>query len=249
MTSVLPFLQTARLPTPPKQFQWNTPSIVKSIPTLDTTEMEKMRYYILPNGSTAISMTTLLGAMVSDKKISEWKKKVGEEKAAKISLEATNRGKNYHSLMESYLQNQLKEDELDPFQIETLTNARKRVDKIDNVMCIEKSLFSETYRIAGTVDCIAEYDGVLSIIDHKTAARPKKEEWIQNYFLQETGYSLMFEELTGIKIDQIVTIISVKDSHYPPQVFIKKSSDYKDQLIRLIEEFYVTNPPNRAMVE
>jgi genome maintenance exonuclease 1 len=190
-------------------------------------------------------MTTLLGAMLTDKKISEWKKKVGEEKAAKISAEATTRGKNYHSLMESYLQNTLNEEELDPFQIELLMNARKRVDNIDNVMCIEKALFSEKYRIAGTVDCIAEYNGVLSVIDHKTSSKFKKEEWIQNYFLQETGYALMFEELTGIKIDQVVTIISIKDSHYPPQVFIKKASDYKDQLINLVEEFYVNNVHNK----
>ena len=185
-------------------------------------------------------MTTLLGAMGPSKtKIDEWKKKVGEEKAAKISAEATSRGKSYHSLMELYLQNQLTEETLDPFQIETLTNARKRVDNIDNVVCIEQSLFSEKLRVAGTVDCIAEYNGILSIIDHKTSARPKKEEWIQNYFLQETGYSLMFEEQTGIKVDQIVTIISVKDSYYPPQVFIKQTADYKDQLLKLIEEFHV----------
>lgn len=190
-------------------------------------------------------MTTLLGALGPGKsKIDEWKKKVGEEKAAKISAEATSRGKNYHSLMETYLQNQLMEENLDPIQIETLSNARKRVDNIDNIMCIEKSLYSEKYRIAGTVDCIAEYNGVLSIIDHKTAARPKKEEWIQNYFLQETGYSLMFEERTGIKVDQIVTIISVKDSFYPPQVFVKNTSDYRDQLLHLIEEFYARDNPS-----
>lgn len=184
-------------------------------------------------------MTTLLGAVGPSKaKIEEWKKKVGEEKAAKISAEATTRGKNYHALMESYLQNQLRDEDLDPLQVLTLTNARKRVDNIDNIMCIEKALYSEQYKIAGTVDCIAEYNGVLSVIDHKTSARPKKEEWIQNYFLQETGYALMFEERTGIKIDQVVTIISVKDSYYPPQVFIKQTSDYKDQLLRMIEEFY-----------
>lgn len=183
-------------------------------------------------------MTTLLGEMLTKKKINEWRKKVGEEKANQISNEATSRGKNYHSLMESYLQNQLNEDTLDPLQIQVLTNARKRVDNIDNVVCIEKPLFSEKYRIAGTVDCIAEYNGVLSIIDHKTAARPKKEEWIESYFLQETGYSIMFEELTGIQINQIVTIISVKDSFYPPQVFIRNPADYKDKLLTLVEEFY-----------
>lgn len=187
-------------------------------------------------------MTTLLGEVLSSKKIDEWKKKVGEEKAAQISNEATSRGKRYHSLIESYLLNELKEESLDPFQIETLMNARKRVDKIDNIVCTEKTLFSERHRIAGTVDCIAEYDGVLSIIDHKTASRPKKEEWIYSYFLQETGYAVMFEELTGIKINQIVTIISIKDSHYPPQVFVKNTEDYKIQLFNAVEEFYAKNP-------
>ena len=100
----------------------------------------------------------------------------------------------------------------------------------------ETMLYSETLGLAGQVDCIAEFDGVPSIIDFKTSLRLKKEEWILNYFEQCTCYSLMYEEMTGIQCKQIVVLISVDDEP-EPQVFVKQRSEYINELARKIKQF------------
>lgn len=186
-------------------------------------------------------MTTLLGAVMKDKSkaLEKWRKRVGVEEAEKISLKATTRGTNFHKNVELYLNNQLDFHSLDPFESQTFEAALPALNRIDNVRLIEQGLYSTTHRIAGTVDCIAEFDYIPSIIDHKTSRAEKREEWIENYFLQKTGYALMYEELTGHKIDQIVTIISVEETH-SYQVFIKSAAKYKTRLLELISEYYKT---------
>ena len=86
--------------------------------------------------------------------------------------------------------------------------AKAMYDRIDNIHFQEAPLYSHEFGIAGRVDCIAEFDGVLSIIDFKTSAKRKKKEWIESYFVQETGYVKMYEERSGLKIPQIVTAIT-----------------------------------------
>ena len=109
------------------------------------------------------------------------------------------------------------------------------INRIDNVHYLETMLYSETLGLAGQVDCIAEFDGVPSVIDFKTSLKLKKEEWILNYFEQCTCYSLMYEEMTGIKAKQIVVLISV--DHEKPQVFIKQRSEYTKGLYDKIVQF------------
>ena len=89
--------------------------------------------------------------------------------------------------------------------------------------------------MAGSVDCIAEYEGVLSVIDFKTASKPKKEEYIENYFLQTTAYALMYEELIGTPINQIVILIAVDGQE--PQVFKKNPADYINRLVEVIDQY------------
>ena len=103
------------------------------------------------------------------------------------------------------------------------------IDRIDNVHCLEQFLFSEHLRLAGQVDCIAEFDGRLSIIDFKTSAKLKRKSYIKNYFAQCAGYAIMFEERTGIPIDQSVIIIGVQDEE--PQLFVEQRDNYTDYLI------------------
>ena len=199
-------------------------------------EYNGKRYYISPNGKKLPSVTTFLSHFKGDS-IAKWRKKVGEEEANRISKKASTRGTAFHSLMESYISNQkdfLKEDVMPDLKM-AFHEMRPVVDRIDNVHYLETMLYSETLGLAGQVDCIAEFDGVPSVIDFKTSLRTKKEEWILNYFEQCTCYSLMYEEMTGIKAKQIVVLIYVDDDN--PQVFVKQRGDYVPELYNKVKQF------------
>ncbi len=139
--------------------------------------------------------------------------------------------------MESYISNQegfLNEDVM-PDMRHAFNQFVPILDKVDNIHYIETMLYSEALGLAGQVDCIAEYDGVPSIIDFKTSLKPKREDWILSYFEQCTCYSLMYEEMTGIQCRQIVVLISV--DHEEPQVFVKNRKDYVPELARKVKQF------------
>ena len=141
--------------------------------------------------------------------------------------------------MESYLSNQERSSFLDENVMPDMQQAFRQfvpiVDRIDNVHYLETMLYSETLGLAGQVDCIAEFDGVPSVIDFKTSLKTKREEWILNYFEQCTCYSLMYEEKTGIKAKQIVVLISVDNEE--PQVFVKQRKDYIPELVNKVKQF------------
>jgi genome maintenance exonuclease 1 len=200
-------------------------------------EVNGKRYYVSPGGCKLPSVTTFLSHFKGDS-IQKWRKKVGEEEANKISARASRRGTKFHSLMESYINNEkgfLTEPDVMPDMQHAFLDIRPTINRIDNVHYLETMLFSEALGLAGQVDCIAEFDGVPSIIDFKTSLKPKKEEWILSYFEQCTCYSLMYEEMTGIQCKQIVVLISV--DHEPPQIFVKNRSDYIPELVRKIKQF------------
>ena len=182
------------------------------------TTAQGRRYFV--EGNAYPSVTTVIGEM-KKKSILEWRRKVGEEEANAISKRATTRGNKCHKLAEDYLSNK----PLDRYRDDVLSlgmfhQIRPYIDKINNIHALEESLYSHTLKLAGRVDCIAEYDNELAIIDFKTSTKYKREEWIQDYFSQETAYAIMFQELTGLKVKQLVTIIAVETG--TPQVFIKK---------------------------
>ena len=201
-------------------------------------EYNGKRYYISPNGIKLPSVTTFLSHFKGDS-LAKWRKKVGEEEANKISARASKRGTKFHSLMESYITNQegfLTEQDVMPDMRHAFLDMRPVVDRIDNIHYVETMLYSETLGLAGQVDCIAEFDGIPSIIDFKTSLKLKKEDWILNYFEQCTAYSLMYEDMTGIQCRQIVVLISV-DHEPQPQVFVKKRGDYVKGLYDKIVQF------------
>ena len=140
--------------------------------------------------------------------------------------------------MESYISNQegFLDDDVMPDMQHAFHNMKPTIDRIDNVHYLETMLYSETLGLAGQVDCIAEFDGVPSVIDFKTSLKLKREDWILNYFEQCTCYSLMYEEMTGIQAKQIVVLISV-DHEPAPQVFVKDRKDYIPELARKIKQF------------
>jgi genome maintenance exonuclease 1 len=200
-------------------------------------EYNGKRYYVSPTGKKLPSVTTFLSHFKGDS-IQKWRKRVGEEEANRISQRASTRGTKFHSIMESYLSNQegfLTEKNVMPDMQHAFLNMRPVVDRIDNVHYLETMLYSETIGLAGQVDCIAEYDGIPSIIDFKTSLKPKREDWILGYFEQCTCYSLMYEEMTGIQCKQIVVLISV--DHEEPQVFVRDRKDYMPELANKIKTF------------
>lgn len=209
------------------------------LPTLERTEIDGKRFYVSPNGKRLPSVTTFLSTFKKDS-IIKWRKRVGEEEANKVSGRATRRGTKFHSLMESYLANEsvnsfLTEDVM-PDMKQAFYNMQPILERVDNIHHIEAMLHSDKIGLAGQVDLIAEFDGVPSVIDFKTSTKPKREDWIEDYFLQTTAYSLMYEDMVGIKAKQIVILISVDNEQ--PQVFVKQRKDYVQTLADKLKEFH-----------
>ena len=171
------------------------------------------------------------------KSIAEWRARVGAEEANKISKRATTAGTTVHSMIEDYLNNKLDLSKYADKHLAKIlfTQAKQMLARINNIHFQEAPLYSHEFAIAGRVDCIAEFDGKLSIIDFKTSSKEKKEEWIEGYFVQETGYAKMYEERSGIKVEQIVTLITCQTGD--TQVFIKNPDDYVPLLKQYIEEY------------
>lgn len=196
------------------------------------------RYYTTPNGVRLPSVTTVIGAK-SKEAILKWRAKVGEEVANKISKQATSRGTNMHTLCEKYLDNDptylLKAM---PDALQMFKSIKPLLNRINNIHYQEQALWSEGIGMAGRVDCIGEFDGVLSVIDFKTSRRIKTKEDIDSYFAQCVAYSMMYEELVGEPIDQIVIIMAVEDEE--PLLFIEKTEDHINTLLEYIK-FYKEN--------
>jgi len=198
-------------------------------PQLVRENFEGKRVYKTESGDRFPSVTTVLGHK-SKPAINAWRKRVGVETANKISRQASVRGTKIHSLCEDYVNNDdLNFDKLSFVEVDMFNQMKPLIDRIDNIHCVEQFLYSEHLRLAGQADCIAEFDGRLSIIDFKTSAKPKSKSYIKNYFAQCAAYAIMFEERTGIPIDTSVIIIGVQADE--PQLFVEKRDNYTDYLL------------------
>jgi genome maintenance exonuclease 1 len=190
-------------------------------------ESEGSRFYKTPNGKYP-SVTTVTG-WEKRKFFAEWRKNNPEE--AKRTL---NRGNKLHSLIEKYLNNEeLNKKEIDPFTLDLFLQIKPKIDKIDFINAMETSLYSDKIKLAGRVDCIAKYNDKLSIIDFKGSTKPKREEDISNYYMQATAYSIMWKELTGVSIKNIVILITCDDGTV--QVFEQNPVNYVKQLLKAIK--------------
>lgn len=191
---------------------------------LKTVTIDGKRFYQTPEGNTYPSVTSVTG-LYNKKEILEWRKRVGEAEANRISTKASSRGTRVHKLCEDYLNNELNTDRYMPDSVGMFKSIQPIIDQyVDNIYAIEAPLYSDHLKVAGRVDCIAEFDGKLAIIDFKTSSRQKSEDKIQNYFMQCAAYAVMFEERTGIPVPRIAIVIAVDSDH--PQVFVKKRNDY-----------------------
>lgn len=185
------------------------------------TNADGRRVYVTPDGNSYPSVTSITSVNSTFNK-NAWIQRVGVDEANRITQRALDRGTRVHSLCENYLLgNQL---EIDMFDVEMWTAMRKLVDRIDNVHCLETPLYSDYLKAAGTVDCIGEFDGKLSVIDFKTSSRVKERDDIYNYFEQTAAYSVMFEERTGIPIGRLVILMAIDDDE--PRVFIEKRDSW-----------------------
>lgn len=194
------------------------------------------RKYITPEGKKYPSITTVLSILNKDS-LQEWKNKVGEENAKIISNKAATRGTKVHSLMEKYLKNEpIDLDTITPDLVQSFNQIKSIIDKnVGKIYALEVPLYSDYLGVAGRVDCIAEYNGRLAVIDFKTSKNTKKREWITNYFIQEAFYSIAWEERTTIPIVNLVTIMSVDSDE--PQVFVEHRDNYADMLVETINEY------------
>lgn len=198
-----------------------------------TENVDGTRYYVLPDGSKFRSVTSVISEKSDKTALLEWRKRVGEDEAKKISTQAANRGTAVHSICENYILN--KEDvqkDVMPSSLDAFKTLRPLLDaNVDNILGVELPLYSRVLRTAGRTDLVAEFKGVASVIDYKTSRKFKKEEWIQNYFIQSTCYAMMFEWIYKIKIPQIVIMIAVENED--PQLFVKDKSEYVDTVFEM----------------
>jgi hypothetical protein len=195
-------------------------------------EIDGKRVYVTPEGNVYPSITSILGRQPKPG-IEAWKEKVGHQEANKIMKESSALGTMVHSLCEDYLYNEKLQCE-DQEAISVFNRLRFLLGNIDNIYCIEAPLHSDILKVAGTADCIAEYNGVLSVIDFKTSRKPKREDWIEDYFIQAFFYSAAFFEMTGALPEQIVILVAVRNS-FEVQVFKKPFKEMDIYIGKLIE--------------
>ena len=202
---------------------------------LNTTTIDGKRHYQTPDGQVYPSVTTIT-SLHGKEGILEWRKRVGEEEANKISNKAATRGTRVHKLCEDYLNNNLVLDGAMPNSIALFKQMQPYLDKyIGKVYGIECPLYSHHLRVAGKSDCIAQFDGKNAVVDFKTANKPKQEHWIQNYFMQCAAYAVAFEERTGIPVPRIAIVVAVEGDS--PQLFVKKRDDYIDMFISYRKQY------------
>lgn len=201
-----------------------------------TNESTGKRTYCTPEGFNYPSVTTVLSEH-SKVAINEWRNRIGIEQAQKISTRAAKRGTKFHSLAEKYLKNQ--SFVLDnPIHMDMFNRTKPILDRIDNIRASEYNLYSDYLRLAGTVDCIADYKGKPHVIDFKTSSKPKQKDWIQSYFMQTSAYAIMAEERYGLTIPRLLIIIAVEDSE--PQVFLEHRDTWAELLLNY-RDVYETN--------
>jgi len=208
---------------------------------LEAITSDNGRLYVTPEGNKYPSVTNVIGA-TSKKSILQWRKRVGEKEANRISSRAASRGTSLHSMNEDYLNNMFNEDKYKDkvLPLFMFKHLKPFLNKINNIHVLEGALYSDRLKLAGRVDCIAEYENELAIIDFKSSTEPKKREWIENYIAQECAYAMMYYERTGIKVKKLVTLIACENGEI--QVFQEYDiMKYMNVLMGYIKEWNTQN--------
>lgn len=202
---------------------------------LESRTLDYGRFYKIDN-QWMPSITTVVGHNTKAS-ILAWEERVGYTTAEQIRRAAAWRGTKYHTIVEHYLKNELeKVEKSEGLPKYMFRFARKTLDRISDIHILEAPLYSRRLGVAGRVDCIAHFDGELSIIDFKTTKQLKKEEHLEKFFVQEAAYAYMYYELTGVEVDKLVTLSVAEDGS--TQVVQKYDKiPYIDTLIEWIKEY------------
>jgi RecB family exonuclease len=204
-----------------------------NLPQLERETIDGVRYYKIPTEEELIRLVSITSVTSHFNKeiFIKWRKKVGNEEAERITKAATSRGTDMHTLVEYHLKNESL-PEVQPLSNFLFKIAKPQLNRINNIHALEGSLYSKQLGIAGTVDCIAEYDGELAIIDFKTSKKPKPREWIEHYFVQCMAYGCMLYELTGISVKKLVIIMACENG----ECIVYEERD-KSRYIKLLTEY------------
>ncbi len=204
-----------------------------NLPSLQRETIDGVRYYSVPDDGELIKLVSITSVTSHKNRQTfiDWRKKVGNAKADKITKQSTSRGTDMHTLTEHYLKN-LELPTVQPLSDYLFKIAKPDLNKITNIHALESSLYSKVLGIAGTVDCIAEFNGELAIIDFKTSKKPKPVEWIEHYFVQCMAYGCMLYELTGISVKKLVIIMACENG----DCVVYEEYD-KTKYINLLQEY------------
>ena len=212
-----------------------------SLPEVTTETINRKRFYVTPEGNKYPSITTVLSTRKKEG-LFEWRKRVGNDVANYVARTSASRGTKVHHMCEDYLNNEFDEEkhkkDFLPF---CLFNQLKdqALCNLNNIYAQEAGLYSDKYKVAGRVDCVAEYKDTLSIIDFKTSTKERSDDWNENYYIQGSAYAEMFEERTKIKIDQVVILVVTEDGTV--QEFVKSKQDYLPMLEESINAWSKSN--------
>ena len=200
------------------------------LPSLDRETIDGVRYYDIPGESKLVSITSIT-SWINREIFRSWRARVGNEEADKVTKAATSRGTDMHTLTENYLLNE-ELPTVQPLSDFLFKQSKPQLDLIDNIHAIEKPLYSLRLGVAGTVDCIAEYEGELAVIDFKTSKKPKPRKWIDHYFVQCAAYACMLYEMKDIPVKKFVIIMSCEDG----EVVVYEERN-KAKYIKLLSEY------------
>ena len=203
------------------------------LPKLSRETIDGVRYYSVPDEEELLKLVSITSVTSHFNKdiFVKWRKRVGDEEADRITKRATKRGTDMHTLVEHYMKNE-ELPEVPPISEFLFKISKANLKRINNIYALEGSLYSKQLGIAGTVDCIAEYDGELAIIDFKTSAKPKPRGWIEHYFVQCMAYGCMLYELTGISVKKLVIIMACENG----ECVVYEERD-KSKYIKLLTEY------------
>lgn len=167
---------------------------------------------------------------MNESKIKEWRASVGDLEADRIARQASSRGTRIHKMLENYI---LKEDDpyknAVPINIEMFNQIKNYIDShVDIIYGSELQLYSDKFKLAGTTDLFCRMHGINAIVDFKTATKHKKEEWIENYFLQSAAYAVMVYERYNIYVPNFCILIATENDGL--QFFWKQTNQYVEKL-------------------
>jgi CRISPR/Cas system-associated exonuclease Cas4 (RecB family) len=213
-----------------------------NLPTLDRVTIDGVRYYEIPEGDGQLHKLVSITSVISHfnrEKFAAWRRKVGDAEADKISKKATSRGTDLHTLTELHLKNADLFPKVLPISEMMFKCAMPTLKRINNIHALEGALYSTYLGVAGTVDCIAEFDGELAVIDFKTSKQPKPRDWIEDYFVQCCAYACMLHEMTGINVKKFVIIMACENGEVEVYEEYDKAK-YLKLLIKYIKNFVET---------